>query len=105
MHEVLVLALVLISGIVLGGLFFGGLWWTVGKGTSSERPALWFLGSLVLRTGVLLTGFYFVAHAHWERLVISVLGFIIARVIVTRFTKPVTRNGPVRLKREVCDAP
>ena len=36
-------------GGLLGTMFFGGLWWTVRTGVSSQRPALWFLGSLVLR--------------------------------------------------------
>ena len=39
----------IIPGLVLGGVFFGGLWWTVQKGFASPRPALWFLGSLLLR--------------------------------------------------------
>ena len=45
-------------GLVLGAVFFGGLWWTVRKGVASPRPALWFVGSMLLRTGVVLAGFY-----------------------------------------------
>ena len=41
-----------LAGALLGAFFFGGLWWTVQKGVASERPALWFLGSLLLRTGI-----------------------------------------------------
>jgi F1F0 ATPase subunit 2 len=48
----------------------------------------WFLGSLLLRTGIVLTGFYFVSGGHWDRLLTCLLGFIIARIIVTRFTGP-----------------
>ena len=39
-----------VAGALLGAFFFGGLWWTVQKGVTSEQPALWFLGSLLLRT-------------------------------------------------------
>ena len=60
MNETLTLVLALVTGVLLGAIFFGGLWWTVRKGVSSERPALWFLGSLLLRTSITLTGFYFV---------------------------------------------
>ena len=49
MNEVLTLALALLAGVALGAVFFGGLWWTVRKGVSSKHPALWFLGSLLLR--------------------------------------------------------
>ncbi len=48
----------LIAGLLLGGFFFGGLWWTVRKGVKSERVALWFFGSMLLRTGVVMLGFY-----------------------------------------------
>ena len=47
---------------LLGAIFFGGLWWTVRKGVASRRPALWFLGSLLLRTSIALAGFYVVAR-------------------------------------------
>ena len=58
MNEPLMLVLAVVAGVLLGAIFFGGLWWTVRKGVSSTRPALWFLGSLLLRTGIVLAGFY-----------------------------------------------
>jgi len=98
MNESVSLAGALGTGIVLGTMFFGGLWWTVRQGVSAERPALWFLGSLLVRTGIVLTGFYVVAGGHWERLLLCLLGFIIAHVIVTRFAGPPVghHNFPVK---------
>ena len=78
------LALAFVAGAVLGMFFFGGLWWTVRKAVTSEQPAIWFLGSLLLRTCLILTGFYLVAQGHWSRLVACLLGFLIARFIVVR---------------------
>ena len=52
MSDILALALAFLAGALLGVFFFGGLWWTVQKGVTSETPALWFLGSLLLRTGL-----------------------------------------------------
>jgi F1F0 ATPase subunit 2 len=88
MHDFLTLTLAWVAGVLLGAIFFGGLWWTVRKGVSSKHPVPWFLGSLLLRTGIVLTGFYFVSGGHWDRLLTCLLGFIIARFIVTRFTGP-----------------
>jgi len=85
-YSTMALALALVAGLGLGAIFFGGLWWTVRKGVSSTRPALWFLGSLLLRTSVTLAGFYFVGRGHWEWLLACLLGFIIARIVVTRLT-------------------
>lgn len=87
MNEALLLALALSVGVVLGAAFFGGLWWTVRKGVSSEQPALWFLGSLLLRMGIALAGFYFVSGGHWERLVLCLVGFVMARLVVTWLTR------------------
>ena len=61
MNEPLSLASALGAGVLLGALFFGGLWWTVREGLSSKRVAMWFLGSLLLRMGVTLAGFYVVS--------------------------------------------
>jgi len=36
MTETLDLMLALVTGISLGAMFFGGLWWTVQKGVSSK---------------------------------------------------------------------
>lgn len=88
MNEAVTLVLAGIAGILLGALFFGGLWLTVRTGVSSKRPALWFLGSLLLRTGIVLAGFYFVSGGHWKRLVACLLGFVLARFIVMWLTRP-----------------
>jgi F1F0 ATPase subunit 2 len=84
----LALALALATGLLLGAIFFGGLWWTVRKGVSSKRPALLFLASLLLRTAVVVAGFYVVSDGHWQRLLACVLGFTIARFVVTRLAGP-----------------
>jgi F1F0 ATPase subunit 2 len=73
------------AGLLLGMFFFGGLWWTVRKGVSSKQPALWFLGSLLLRTAVTLAGIYWIGHDHWERLLLCLFGFVIARLLVVHF--------------------
>jgi F1F0 ATPase subunit 2 len=87
MIETLILLSAWVAGVLLGAVFFGGLWWTVRKGLSSTRPALWFLGSLLLRTSIAVTGFCLVASGHWERLLVCLLGFIMARLIVARLTQ------------------
>ncbi|HEU0234566.1 MAG TPA: ATP synthase subunit I [Gallionella sp.] len=86
MSEIMLSALALLAGILLGAIFFGGLWWTVLKGVSARQPALWFSVSLLLRTSIALAGFYLVSGADWKRLLACLVGFIIARLVVTRLT-------------------
>ena len=87
MNNLLLLALALVEGLLLGAIFFGGLWWTVRKGVAAKNAALWFLGSMLIRMGIALAGFYFVGCGDWQRLVACLLGFIIARLIVMRLTR------------------
>jgi F1F0 ATPase subunit 2 len=95
MNEVLSLTLALSMGVLLGVIFFGGLWWTVRKGVSSEQPAFWFFGSLLLRMGIALAGFYLVSGGQWMRLLLCLVGFVVARLTVTRLTRSSGDNQSV----------
>lgn len=88
MNEALNLLSAVAAGALLGAMFYGGLWWTVRRAVSSERAALWFVGSMLLRMGLALAGLYFVAGAHWQRLLACLLGFVLARLAVTWLTRP-----------------
>jgi len=104
MNETLTLALAGLAGGLLGAIFFGGLWWTVRQGVSSSRPALWFLGSGLLRMSIVLAGFYFVSGGQWKRLVACLVGFTIARVVVTWLTRP-SAESPTLPSQEARHAP
>jgi F1F0 ATPase subunit 2 len=92
MNELLSLALALAAGVLLGTIFFGGLWWTVRKGVSSQWPALWFFGSLLLRMSITLGGLYFVGRGQWERWLLCLLGFVLARFVARRLTRSSGEN-------------
>ncbi len=94
MSSPLMLLLTWLVGALLGGLFFGGLWWTVRKIPTARHPALWVLGSLVVRTGVTLTGFYLVAGPHWDRMLSCFVGFAVARPLAKRLASPTGRVTP-----------
>ena len=93
MNEALSLASALIVGVLLGAIFFGGLWWTVRQGVLSKQPVLWFFSSLLLRMCIVLLGFYFIFGDDWQRLLAGLFGLIIARIIVTRLTRVVDQPG------------
>ncbi|MDD5456378.1 MAG: ATP synthase subunit I [Candidatus Margulisbacteria bacterium] len=85
-NDIIMLVISIIFGLLLGIFFYGGLWWTVRKMLNSKQSALWFLGGRLLRTGIVLTGFYYVSQGHWQRFLACMLGFILARLLVTRLT-------------------
>jgi|JI8StandDraft_1071087.scaffolds.fasta_scaffold148279_2 F1F0 ATPase subunit 2 len=104
MNDMLALALAGVAGLALGAVFFGGLWWTIQKAVSSQRPALLFLGSLLLRMSMALAGFYAVGHADWQRLLACLLGFVFVRFIAVRLTRPQAKRENHRAQ-EMSHAP
>jgi F1F0 ATPase subunit 2 len=87
MPETFMLLLAFMGGLLLGAFFYGGLWWTVQRGLTSQRPAVWFFASYLLRTGLTLVGLYALAGGHWQRLLVSLIGCLLARFIVMRHGK------------------
>jgi F1F0 ATPase subunit 2 len=93
-----------VAGMLLGAIFFGGLWWTVRRGVHSPRPALWFLGSNLLRMGIALAGFYFVGGGQWQRWLGCLIGFVAARFILLWLTRPQVTHS-ISLAKEAGHAP
>jgi F1F0 ATPase subunit 2 len=85
------LVLPLLAGVLLGMFFFGGLWWTIRRGGSSPQ----FFFSLLLRTGIALAGFYFVARGDWRRMLACLVGFMLARILVTWLTRTPIAQAPI----------
>ena len=100
MNDILNTALVFVAGIILGILFFGGLWLTVKKMVSSKRAALWLFASFIVRVSITLLGFYFVGAGDLKRLLVCLAGFIAARFIVLHFTKTLTAKN-FQIEKEV----
>ena len=94
MPEPMIWILAVLAGVGLGAIFFGGLWWTVRKGVASRQPALWFLGSLLLRMAIAVAGFALVGAGDWRRLLLCLAGFVIGRIVVTRLTRTVAQAKP-----------
>ena len=88
MPDTLIWIFATLAGAALGAVFFGGLWWTVQRGAASPSPARWFIGSFVLRTAIVLTGFYFIGDGQLARLGLCLLGFLLARILVLVVTRP-----------------
>ncbi len=83
------LILSILAGILLGIFFFGGLWWTVKKITAgNSKPYFLFLVSFIIRTVVVLAGFYLLLTAGWQYLLSALAGFLIARTILASKLKP-----------------
>ena len=87
MNSVPELLLALAAGLLLGAVFFGGLWWTVRRGLSSKRPAALFATSTLVRIAISVAGFFVVSRGDWRRLSACLAGFLVMRVFTIRLVR------------------
>ncbi len=92
MSELLAFVLAFSAGVGLGAIFFAGLWWTVRQALLANHPALWIVGSLLLRMAVLLCGIYWVAGGSWQRMLACVVGFVTTKLVATWLALPRSVN-------------
>jgi F1F0 ATPase subunit 2 len=82
------LVLALAAGMVIGLFYFGGLLWTLERLPQSKNPSLLMLSSFLFRTGAATVCFYIIMGNRWERVVVSLLGFVVVRMVLVRRLKP-----------------
>ena len=82
-----------VAGIVLGLIYFGGLWLTLRWITKIKQPALLVTGSFAVRTVIVLLGFYLILSGSTGQLVMCLLGFVSARIVLTHVLGPATSTS------------
>ena len=80
----------LAAGIVLGAVFFGGLWWTVCRALTARVPAAWFGVSTLVRMAIVVCGLYCFARLGLPSLLACLCGLLAARGAVKHFTRVAT---------------
>jgi F1F0 ATPase subunit 2 len=84
-----------IAGVALGTFYYGGLWFTLKQLTESRQPALLTIVSYFLRLALCIAMFYFIVRGgEWERLLVSLGGFLIIRTYIIYRLGPQTRQVP-----------
>lgn len=68
-------------GAALGVFYFCGLWWTVRR-LNSRNGTVLLLGSFLVRSAVVVAGFYLVMDGRWEALLAALAGFLAARIAI-----------------------
>lgn len=82
------LTLALFVGLIAGGIFFAGLWFTVRQLAVARSPAALVVTSSMVRLAIVLGAFFLVGRGHIDRMLVCLLGLLLARFIVMRLTKP-----------------
>lgn len=73
------------AGVLLGFVFYGGLWLTVRHLTVTSHPAALTLYSLLVRTAVVCGGILSVARGRWQNVLACLAGLAASRLLVSRF--------------------
>ena len=80
----------LLVGLLLGGVYFAGLWFTVSRISKTANPGLWMLASFAMRASLLLLGIYAFTNGQWEGILACLAGFLVARTVWVSRTRAST---------------
>ena len=94
MSLLMVLLPVFAAGFILGCVYFPLLWLTIRHLSQSERPLRLMMVSFISRFAVAVSVFYLVMNGRMERILVALLGFVVAREICKHFF-----SGGLRPKR------
>ena len=80
--------LILVAGFALGIVFYGGLWLTVRALPKSRHALLLALASFWGRTALVIGGLLLAMDGTWQRALVCLVGFAIARIALARWVPP-----------------
>jgi F1F0 ATPase subunit 2 len=75
-----------LAGAGLGIVFFGGLWLTVRALPTARYPTALALASFWGRTALVVASFTLAFSGGWQNVLSCLLGFITARLLLSRWT-------------------
>lgn len=71
-----------IIGVILGIIFFGGLYWTIQKLTEVRQPGFLMIVSLIFRMAVLVSVLYYVSRSGYKGILYALLGMLFVRIVM-----------------------
>ena len=88
MPAAIAILLILLVGFALGIVFYGGLWLTVRALPKSRHALLLTLASFWGRTALVLAGLLLAMDGSWQRALVCLVGFAMARIALARWVPP-----------------
>lgn len=78
------LAMAFAAGLLAGGVYFWGLWWTINRMTGFVHPRLALLVSFMGRSLIALAVFYLASGGSAAGYLACAAGFLVVRVVAVR---------------------
>ncbi|WP_373499913.1 ATP synthase subunit I [Desulfococcus sp.] len=76
------------AGLGIGGFYFYGLWWTLGRLAASKHPRFLLGAGYLVRVFVAMLGFWLVIRNDVVSFFFTLAGFFLVRVVLTRTLGP-----------------
>ena len=90
MNELIAILISISSGIILGMVYFGGLWLTLQRVRTTKQPALLTLASFMGRSALCILGFYLISGIGLRGLALCLAGFVLVKIALIRMLGPGT---------------
>jgi F1F0 ATPase subunit 2 len=88
---------VVVAGLIVGLVYFAGLWLTVRELTQTQRPMLLTLGSFAGRLSLMLVVLYLVTDGYWVKIALFLLVFFLMRTFFLQrwqlIDSPLSKGG------------
>ena len=88
MNNIIYLLIALPLGFTLGIFYFVNLWITVRQIPTTQWPFRLIIGSFFGRNSITILGLYLIMDGSWQRVLIALFGFLLARTILMRYWQP-----------------
>lgn len=93
--ELITFAAATCAGLLVGGLYFIGLWWTVNRIPHARQPFNLYVVSLIIRLTVVLAAVYgLLTYSRWPQLVAWLAGFVAARLLLIHHARRALSPAP-----------
>ena len=87
-------AAAILTGLLVGAAYFGGLWWTVDRMPTARNPLAFYLSSLAMRSALALFVFYLVLTSYGvARLMLVLAAFLVIRIVMVAILGRTTGNN------------
>ena len=83
-------------GIILGLVYFGGLYFSVDRMNKAKYPAMLMTLSFLIRMGILIGVFFYLSRFGYEMMIFALIGVILTRFILTFALKGQSQNSKKR---------
>jgi F1F0 ATPase subunit 2 len=87
-NEIGMLLVSALAGVVLGIIFYGGLWLTLQRLGQAKHMTALLATSLLVRSGLALGGFYLISAGRLDRLAICLATFWVTRLFFIKTLQP-----------------